>query len=85
MSIVELTKKVKASASKRTTTERIKLLQSARILDNSGDLDPAFFTTTPAVRRKPASTMFKPFIAKRSSASGKLTALVDKSLKASKK
>jgi hypothetical protein len=44
MSITELMKKAKASASKRTITERKKLLVDAKILDTHGNYDIKYFS-----------------------------------------
>ncbi len=63
MEILELTKKVKASAAKRTLEEKIKLLKSAHILDRKGQLNRDFFSvySEPAksLKKRPVSLVDK--------------------------
>jgi len=52
MSIVELMKKAKKSASKRTQNDRKKLLIEAHILDTSGNYDSEYFSKSTVQRSK---------------------------------
>jgi len=52
MSIVELMKKAKKSASERTRQDRKKLLVDAHILDSNGNYDSAYFSKSTVQRSK---------------------------------
>ena len=52
MSIVELMKKAKKSASKRTRQDRKRLLVDAHILDSNGNYDSAYFSKSTVQRSK---------------------------------